>query len=75
MMNYLWIYILGTLAFISLIAFWITFSKDHFFIKKLKMKKRNYLLNLTLLLFCFVDIGLIIFLLMSLKEQMNIFGN
>ncbi len=72
MINYLWIYILSALAVVSLIIFLISFSKDHFFIKKLKLKKGNYALNFMLLIIFLSDIGLIVYLLMLLKEQINI---
>lgn len=72
MTHYLWVYLLSALAILSLIGFLVSFSKDHLLIKKLKLSKFNYLLNFSLLLMSFLDIGLIIYLFSTLKEQINV---
>lgn len=73
MSSYLWIYIIAVVAVVSLIIFLMTFGKDHFYIKKLKKKKTAYIINLVLLIFSIVDVALIIYLFMVLKEQIGIF--
>ncbi len=72
--NYLWVYIIGAVAFVTLLIFLITFPKDHSYIKKLRKSKANYLLNFSLLIFSLADIGLIIYLFMLLKEQVEVFS-
>ncbi len=74
MSNYLWVYILAVLAVISLVIFFVSFSKDHFFIKKLKKSKSSYVLNFTFLILSIADILLIVYLFMILKEQIGIFS-
>ncbi|HCM89367.1 MAG TPA: hypothetical protein DIS85_05670 [Vagococcus sp.] len=73
MASYLWIFILSTIAIISLLIFLISFSKDHFLIKKLKLKKLNYIFNFLLLIISLSDIGLIIYLFSLLKQQIEVF--
>lgn len=73
MSNYLWVYILGILSFSSLFIFLISFGKDHRYIKKLKLNKLSYLPNFLLIVFSILDVSLIIYLFMILKEQIGVF--
>lgn len=70
--NYLWVYIIGAVAFVTLLIFLITFPKDHQYMKKLKKSKAGYLLNFSLLIFSLADVGLIIYLFMLLKDQVGV---
>lgn len=74
MVNYLWVFILTVLSLVALLIFFISFSKDLFFIKKLKKSPLNYLLNFSLIAFSAVDIGLVIYLFQMLKKQIGILG-
>lgn len=74
MKNYLWIYLLGGVAAISLVIFLISLSKDVFYIKRLKKKKINLALNFSLLIISLSSISLIIYLFSLLREQINLIG-
>lgn len=70
--HYLWVFVLTGVALLSLVIFLMSFGKDHFLIKKLKLKKSNYLLNGLLLAITLSDVGLIIYLFMTLKDQIDV---
>lgn len=71
-MDYLWIYILAGIAIVSLLAFLITFSRDMFLTKKLKLNKLSLLLNFSLLVISLSSVGLIINLFLTLREQISL---
>lgn len=71
-MDYLWIYFLSGIATVSLIVFLLTFSKDIFYTKKLKLNKSSLVLNCSLLLLSILSISLIIYLFISLREQIGL---
>lgn len=71
-MDYLWIYFLSGIATVSLIVFLLTFSKDIFYTKKLKLNKSSLVLNCSLLLLSILSISLIIYLFISLREQISL---
>ncbi|WP_375179513.1 hypothetical protein [Enterococcus rotai] len=72
MKEYLWVYILGAIAMISFLWFVITLSRDIFLVKKLKVKKMNFILNFSLMLVSLTSVGLIIYLFALLKEQIKV---
>lgn len=71
-MKYLWLYILGIGAIISLVIFLLTFSRDVFLIKKLKKNKWEIALNFILFSLSCLFFALSIYLFMSLKEQVGL---
>lgn len=73
MQNYLWVIVLSSLSLVSLLVFLISFSKDHFYIKKLKRSSANYFLNFSLLVLSIADVVLVIYLFQLLKQQLGLF--
>ncbi|OTN83838.1 hypothetical protein A5819_003657 [Enterococcus sp. 7E2_DIV0204] len=74
MRDYLWIYILGGVASVSLIFFLGTLSKDVFLARKLKKKKLDLAVNFSLLVVSIASLGLIIYLFVLLKDQIRLIG-
>ncbi len=74
MKNYLWIIIIGIIATISLLFFILSISRDTYLIKKLKLPKKNLSLNFLLLVGVLADLGVIAYIFIGLKNQLNIFG-
>lgn len=72
MIDYLWVYILGAIASVTLIYFLVTLSRDIFLVRKLKMKKTNLIVNFALLLITLVALILIIYLFVLLKDQIKL---
>lgn len=72
MADYLWIYILGGIASVTLINFLITLSRDVFLVRKLKLKKTNLVVNFCLLLLTLASLALIIYLFVLLKDQIKL---
>ncbi|MET3562932.1 hypothetical protein ABID30_002023 [Enterococcus rotai] len=72
MMDYLWLFILGGIAILSLLIFLITLSRDTFLMKKLRKKKTNFILNFSLLFTTLTCLGLIVYLFTLLKEQIEL---
>ena len=72
MIDYLWIFILGSVAIFSLLIFLLTLSRDAFLIKKLRKKKTRFILNFSLLFTTLTCLGLIVYLFTLLKEQIEI---
>lgn len=72
MKDYLWVFILSGITLISSGAFLGTISKSSVSIKKLKISKLNLIVNYSLLIISLVDIGLIIYLFLLVKEQINL---
>lgn len=73
-MDFLWVYILGSLAIVAVIIFLITFSPDVKLVKKLKLKKTTLWLNFSLLVISGISISLVIFLFILLRNQINLLG-
>lgn len=71
MKNYLWVFIIGAIAFISLFFFIVSFSRDLFLVKKLKKKKQVLSINFLLLVGSVVDVSLIIYLFIMVKNQID----
>ncbi|EOI00809.1 hypothetical protein UAW_00076 [Enterococcus haemoperoxidus ATCC BAA-382] len=74
MRDYLWIYILGGIASVSLIFFLVTLSRDVFLARKLKKKKLDLAVNFTLLAVSITSLTLIIYLFVLLKDQIRLIG-
>lgn len=74
MTNYLWVFILGGIAFISTCVFLLTITKSTMLVKKLKKKKINLLLDFILLLSTIANVGLIIYVFYLVKEQIAAFS-
>ncbi|WYK01022.1 hypothetical protein A5821_002148 [Enterococcus sp. 7F3_DIV0205] len=72
MINYLWLFILGGIAVISLIFFLMMLSRDAFLIRNLKKRKGPLLVNFSLLLITLSSLGLIVYLFTLLKEQIEL---
>ncbi|WP_348921583.1 hypothetical protein [Enterococcus rotai] len=72
MIDYLWIFILGGIAIVSLLLFLTTLARDVFLIKKLKKKKKALLLNFSLLFITLTSLGLITYLFTLLREQIDL---
>lgn len=72
MITYLWMFILSGVAIVSLIIFLLTLSRDTFLIKKLKLKKQNFLLNFSLLFITLTCLGMITYLFTLLKNQIEL---
>lgn len=71
MKDYLWIFVLSLIALISAGVFLGTISKSSMLINKLKYSKKHLLLNFMLLIISLVDIGLIIYVFLLVREQIN----
>lgn len=72
MIYYLWVFILSSIAVISLISFLILITKDVNLIKKIKVKKSSLVLDFSLLLISISSISLVIYLFIELKKQIDI---
>lgn len=72
MIDYLWIFILGGIAIVSLLLFLTTLARDVFLIKKLRKKKQGLLLNFSLLFITLTSLGLITYLFTLLREQIDL---
>ncbi|EOL50533.1 MULTISPECIES: hypothetical protein [Enterococcus] len=72
MIDYLWIFILGGIAIVSLLVFLTTLARDVFLIKKLRKKKQGLLLNFSLLFITLTSLGLITYLFTLLREQIEL---
>nr|WP_238842702.1 hypothetical protein [Vagococcus hydrophili] len=74
MIYYLWVFILSSIAIISVFFFLLTFNRDLSFCRKLKKDKKQLILNFSLLFISMISTGLIIYLFMILKKQIEIFS-
>jgi len=72
LIDYLWIFILGAVAILSLLVFLMTLSRDAFLMKKLRKKKNQFFLNFGLLFTTLTCLGLIVYLFTLLKDQIEI---
>lgn len=73
-MDYLWVYILAFISIASVSMFILTFSKDLYLTRKLKLKKISLLINFSLLITSLASLSLVIYLFSLLKEQIQFFG-
>lgn len=74
MKDYLWVYILGALASVSLLFFLVTLSRDVFLVRKLRKKRVSLALNFNFLIISIVSLSLIIYLFILLKDQIKLIG-
>ncbi|ALS36958.1 phosphoglycerol transferase MdoB-like AlkP superfamily enzyme [Enterococcus rotai] len=72
MIDYLWLFILGGVAIISLVFFLMTLSRDVFLVKKLRKKKQILGLNFALLFITLTSLGLIAYLFVLLRDQIEL---
>lgn len=72
MKDYLWVFILTVIALVSAGVFLATISQSSALIKKLKLPKVKLLLNFILLIISLVDIALIIYVFILVKEQISL---
>lgn len=71
-MDYIWLFILGGIAAISLLIFLVTLSRDTFLIKKLKKSNIYFSVNFSLLLVTLGSLGMIVYLFNILREQIEL---
>ncbi|MDR2278883.1 hypothetical protein ACQUEF_10285 [Vagococcus fluvialis] len=72
MKDYLWVFILSAIALFSAGYFLATISKSTKLITKLNLPKRNLILNFALLIISLVDIALIIYVFILVKDQISL---
>ncbi len=72
MKDYLWVFILSAIALFSAGIFLGTISKSTMLIKRLRLPKINLVLNFTLLLISLLDIALIIYVFILVKDQISL---
>jgi len=72
MIDYLWLFILGGVAIVSLVFFLMTLSRDVFLVKKLRKKKQILGLNFALLFITLTSLGLIAYLFVLLRDQIEL---
>ncbi|MEG0285813.1 MAG: hypothetical protein RR494_07100 [Vagococcus sp.] len=75
MKDYLWIIIVAIFALIAFIFFMMTLSNSSSLIKRLRKSKANIMLNLTILLIGLANIGIGIYLLQDVRQQIERFSN
>ncbi|RHH66706.1 MULTISPECIES: hypothetical protein [Vagococcus] len=75
MKEYLWVIILGICGLLLLFLFVMTIATSSQLITKLRYSKSNLLLNFSLLIGGIVDIGLLIYLVMDVKSQIELMNN
>lgn len=73
-MDFLWVYVLGIIAILSVIFFLLTFSRDVYLIKKLKLNRSSLIANFSLLMISCISVGLVVYLFILLKNQINLLG-
>ena len=72
MIDYLWLFVLGGIAILSLLFFLVPLSRDAFLIKKLRKKKQSLVLNFSLLFISLTSLGLIAYLFVLLRDQIEL---
>ena len=72
MIDYLWMFILGGIAIMSLVFFLMTLSRDVFLMKRLRKKKQSLGLNFALLFITLTSLGLIAYLFVLLRDQIEL---
>lgn len=75
MKDYLWIVIAGVFALIAFIFFIMTIATSSSLIKKLRYKKLNIVLNLMILVIGIANIGIGVYLLQDIREQIEVFSS
>lgn len=75
MKDYLWVIVAGVFALVSFLLFIISIGQSSSLINRLKKSKTNILLNVTLIIIGFVNVGVGIYLLQSVREQIQQFSN
>lgn len=71
MKDYLWVFILSGIVICSAGLFLVTIAKSSMLINKLKLPKYHLVVNYLLLLISLVDITLIIYVFLLVKEQIS----
>ena len=72
MKDYLWVFILSIISLFSAGVFLGTISKSSGLVKKLKLPKSSLLLNFVLLMISLVNIGLIVYVFILVKDQISL---
>ncbi|MBP2100409.1 hypothetical protein [Enterococcus rivorum] len=72
MIDYLWLFVLGGMAILSLLFFLVPLSRDAFLIKKLRKKKQSLVLNFSLLFISLTSLGLIAYLFVLIRDQIEL---
>lgn len=75
MKDYLWIIIAGVFALFAFVFFLMTIGSSSSLIKKLKLKKANIIINIFILLIGISNLGLVIYLLQDIREQIDKFSS
>lgn len=73
MKDYLWIFIAGIIATIAFVFFLLTIAKSTSLIKKAKKSKGHILVNLLVLTIGIGNIGIIMYLLKDIRQQIEMF--
>ena len=72
MKDYLWVFVLTVISLISASVFLLTIGQSTQLIKKLKFSNVRLISNFILLLISLVDMGLIIYVFMLVKTQIDL---
>lgn len=75
MKDYLWVIVTGVFSLVSFLLFILTINSSTSLIKRLRRSKWNLLLNITLLLIGISNLGIAMFLLLNVREQIEKFSN
>lgn len=75
MKDYLWVSVSAIFSVLGLLFFVMTIHKSTTLIKKLKLSKFNVLVNLLVLIIGLVDIYFVVYLILSVREQLNIINS
>ena len=75
MKDYIWIVIAGVFALLAFIFFIMTIATSSSLIKKLKHSKANIILNLTILVIGIANIGIGVYLLQDIRQQIELFSS
>lgn len=71
MRDYLWVFVLSGIALVSAVFFLGTISKSSILVRKLKLPKKKLSLNFLLLIISLVDISLIIYVFLLIRDQIS----
>ncbi|MBO0476475.1 hypothetical protein DOK76_05290 [Vagococcus sp. DIV0080] len=74
MKDYLWIIVAGTCAILAFLFFILTITNSTSLIQRLKKSKLHIITNIAVLLIGLGNIGMVIYLLLDLREQINFFS-
>lgn len=75
MKDYFWVIVAGVFALISFLLFILTISSSSSLIKRLRLSKLNIMFNISLLLIGIANIGVGIYLLQDVREQIEKFSS